>query len=259
MKIIVVMPAYNAELTLEKTYRDIPEGVVDEVILVDDASCDQTVEIARSLGIRTIVHPENRGYGGNQKTCYQEALKAGAEVVVMIHPDYQYDSTLTSKIIRPIIDGRADVVLGSRIRTRQECLEGGMPFYKYISNRFLTLVENIVLGQNLSEFHTGFRAFSRKVLETVPFTLNSDDFVFDTEILVEAVSFGFKIDEISVPTRYFKEASSVNFINSIIYGLKTLWTLVKYLLHNLGIKQFPLFKERGKISHRGHRDHREGF
>lgn len=241
MKVIVVMPAYNAELTLEKTYKDIPEGVIDEVILVDDDSKDRTVEVARSLGIRTIVHHKNRGYGGNQKTCYQEALRAGADIVVMIHPDYQYDSTLTSKIIRPIIDGRADVVLGSRIRTRKECLEGGMPLYKYISNRFLTLVENIVLGQNLSEFHTGFRAFKRGVLETVPFNLNSDDFVFDTEILVEAVAFGFKIDEIFVPTRYFEEASSVNFTNSLVYGLKTLWTLVKYVLHYLGIKKCSLF------------------
>lgn len=244
MKVLVVMPAYNAELTLEKTYRDIPEGIVDEVILVDDASRDRTVEIARSLGIKTVVHPKNRGYGGNQKTCYQEALKAGADIVIMIHPDYQYDSTLTSKIIRPIIDGRADVVLGSRIRTRQECLEGGMPIYKYISNRFLTLIENIVLGQNLSEFHTGFRAFSREVLETVPFNLNSDSFVFDTEILVEVLVFGFKIDEIFVPTRYFEEASSVNFTNSLIYGIKTLWTLVKYILHNLGIKKSPLFRHR---------------
>ena len=241
MKVVVVMPAYNAELTLEKTYRDIPEGVVDEVILVDDASKDRTVEVAKNLGIRTIVHSRNRGYGGNQKTCYKEALEAGADVVVMVHPDYQYDSTLTSKIISPIIDGRADVMLGSRIRTRKECLEGGMPVYKYIANRFLTFFENLVLGQNLSEFHTGFRAFKREVLETVPFMLNSDDFVFDTEVLVEAVAFGFRIDEISVPTRYFEEASSVGFLSGVIYGLKTLWTLVKYILHRLGVKRCPLF------------------
>lgn len=241
MKVVVVMPAYNAELTLKKTYQDIPPGVVDEVILVDDASKDKTAEVAKGLGIKTVVHPENRGYGGNQKTCYKEALAGGADVVVMIHPDYQYDSTLTPEIIKPIIDGRADVVLGSRIRTRQECLKGGMPLYKYISNRFLTFFENLVLGQNLSEFHTGFRAFKREVLEAIPFTLNSDDFVFDTEILVQAVVFGFRIDEISVPTRYFKEASSVNFMNGVIYGLKTLWTLVKFILHNLGIRRCPLF------------------
>ncbi len=242
MKIVVVMPAYNAELTLEKTYRDIPPGIIDEIILVDDASKDRTVEVAKRLGIRTIVHPENRGYGGNQKTCYREALTSGADIIVMIHPDYQYDSTLTPEIIRPIIDGRADVVLGSRIRTRRECLEGGMPLYKYISNRFLTFLENIVLGQNLSEFHTGFRAFKREVLETLPFIMNSNDFVFDTEILVQAVAFGFKIDEISVPTRYFEEASSVNFINGAIYGLKTLWTLVKFILHDSGIKKCRLFQ-----------------
>jgi glycosyltransferase involved in cell wall biosynthesis len=241
MKVIVVMPAYNAELTLEKTYRDIPQGVVDEVILVDDASKDRTVEIARELGIITIVHPENRGYGANQKTCYREALRRGADIIVMIHPDYQYDSALTPELIRPIEDGRADIVLGSRIRTRKECLEGGMPLYKYISNRFLTLIENIVLGQNLSEFHTGFRAFSREVLEKVPFYRNSDDFVFDTEILVQAVHFGFRIDEISVPTRYFKEASSVNFIQALIYGVKTLLTLVEYILHRSGVQRFGIF------------------
>ncbi len=231
MKVIVVMPAYNAEKTLEKTYRDIPSGIVDQIILVDDNSYDRTVEIARSLGITCFTHPENRGYGANQKTCYQEALAANADIVVMIHPDYQYDSTLTPEIIRPILTGRADVVLGSRIRTRQECLAGGMPLYKYIANRFLTFIENIVLGQNLSEFHTGFRAYTRKFLETVPYQLNSDDFVFDTEMLVEAAAFNFRIDEISVPTRYFKEASSVNFKNGLIYGIKTIWTLIKFLLH----------------------------
>ncbi len=234
MKTIAVMPAYNAEKTVEKTYRDIPQGVVDEVILVDDDSRDNTVKVARELGLTVIEHPQNRGYGGNQKTCYKEALKKGADVVVMIHPDYQYDSSLTPKLIEPILNGRADIVIGSRIRTRQESLDGGMPFYKYLGNRFLTLIENIVLGQNLSEFHTGFRAYSRRFLETVPFECNSDDFVFDTEILVQAVVFGFKIAEIPVPTRYFPEASSINFRRSVTYGLSTLWTLVKYILYQIG-------------------------
>ncbi|MDI6782210.1 MAG: glycosyltransferase family 2 protein [bacterium] len=234
MKIIVVMPAYNAEKTVEKTYRDIPQGVVDEVILVDDDSRDNTVEVARELGLTVIEHPQNRGYGGNQKTCYKEALKQGADVVVMIHPDYQYDSRLTPKLIEPILNGMADIAIGSRIRTREEALAGGMPFYKYLGNRFLTLIENIVLGQNLSEFHTGFRAYSRRFLETVPFQCNSDDFVFDTEILVQAVVFGFKIAEIPVPTRYFPEASSINFRRSVTYGLSTLWTLAKYIFYQIG-------------------------
>jgi glycosyltransferase involved in cell wall biosynthesis len=241
MKIIVVMPAYNAEKTLEKTYRDIPQGVVDEVILVDDNSHDNTVKVARELGLTVIEHPQNRGYGGNQKTCYKEALKQGADVVVMIHPDYQYDSRLTTKLIEPISSGMADIVIGSRIRTRKESLAGGMPFYKYLGNRFLTLIENIVLGQNLSEFHTGFRAYSRRFLETVPFKYNSDDFVFDTEILVQAVVFRFEIAEIPVPTRYFPEASSINFKRSVTYGLNTLCTLVKYILHQSGLVKWKIF------------------
>jgi glycosyltransferase involved in cell wall biosynthesis len=178
-KIIVIMPAYNAEKTLEKTYRDIPDGIVDRVILVDDGSHDKTVEIARKLKIETFVHPQNRGYGGNQKTCYMLALNEGADVVVMIHPDYQYDSSLAEELIKPILDGRFDVMLGSRIRTRQECLKGHMPVYKYYANRFLTILENVFLGQNLSEYHTGFRAFNKKVLKKLPFHKFSDDFVFD--------------------------------------------------------------------------------
>ena len=180
-KVIVVMPAYNAAQTLEKTYHDLPQEVVDKVILVDDVSHDETVEIARRLGLKVVVHIQNKGYGGNQKTCYIEALKDGADIVVMLHPDYQYDSTLVPELIQPVKEGRADLVLGSRLLSGGT-LEGGMPLYKYISNRFLTIVENLVLGQRLSECHTGFRAYSRRLLETIPFLLNSDQFVFDTEV-----------------------------------------------------------------------------
>lgn len=210
-KIIVVMPAYHAEKTIEKTYNDIPKEWVDETILVDDASQDKTVEISKSLGITTIAHHKNKGYGANQKTCYQEALKRRADIVVMIHPDYQYDAKLLPKIVQPIIQKNFDLVLGSRIRTRQEALAGGMPLYKYLANRFLTIVENIITGQNLSEWHTGFRAYSKKFLETIPFSNNSDDFVFDTEVLFQAVCFKFRIGEIPVPAKYFPEASSINF------------------------------------------------
>ncbi len=245
LKVVVVMPAYNAEKTLERTYRDIPEGVVDEVILGDDASRDKTVEIAKRLGIKVLEHRVNRGYGANQKTLYQEALKDGADIIVMIHPDYQYDSRLTPYLVGLIKDGICDVMIGTRIRTRRETLEGGMPLYKYLANRFLTFVENIVLGQNLSEFHSGFRAFRREVLETVPFEENSDGFVFDTQILVQAIVFNFRIGEIPVPTRYFKEASSVNLIDGIIYGIKTLWTLARYLLHLSRLKRYKLFLRKG--------------
>ncbi len=225
-KVIAVMPAYNAEKTLEKTYRDIPRGVVDRVVLVDDGSHDKTVELARRLKIKTIVHPQNRGYGGNQKTCYTIALSEGANVVVMIHPDYQYDATLTGELVRPILEGRFDVMLGSRIRTRRETLDGGMPLYKYISNRFLTIVENIILGQNLSEYHTGFRAFNKKVLKKVPFHKFSDDFVFDQQILIAAIRRGARVGETPVPVRYFPEASSANFKRSVKYGLETLASLM---------------------------------
>jgi glycosyltransferase involved in cell wall biosynthesis len=241
MKIVVIMPAYNAEKTLKKTYLDIPKGLVDEIILVDDASIDNTVKIAKELGIKVFEHTKNKGYGGNQKTCYKEALKIGADIIVMIHPDYQYDSRLLPKLVEPILEGNADVVIGSRIRTRKEALESGMPVYKYLGNRFLTLIENIVLGQNLSEFHSGFRAYTRKFLNTVPFELNSNDFVFDTEILVQAVMFNFRIAEIPVPTRYFPEASSINFKRSVVYGTATLWTLVKYILHKMGLIKCKIF------------------
>lgn len=230
------MPAYNAEKTLEKTYRDIPKDAAQEVIVVDDDSRDATVKVAKKLGIPVLVHEKNLGYGGNQKTCYREALSRGGEIIVMIHPDYQYDATLTSDLIKPIQEGRFDIMLGSRIRTRKESLEGGMPLYKYISNRFLTVLENIFLGLNLSEYHTGFRAFDRKVLENLPLKNFSNDFVFDQEILVSAHAGGFRMGEIPVPVRYFPEASSINFFRSSIYGLMIIRLLLLYLLYTLGIK-----------------------
>jgi len=227
-KVIVVMPAYNAEKTLLKTYKDIPLKIVNEVIVVDDDSKDQTVKVAKKLGLRTLIHKTNLGYGGNQKTCYQEALHRKADIIVMIHPDYQYDATLTPDLIKPILEGRFDIMLGSRIRSRYEALAGGMPLYKYISNRFLTLVENLILGLNLSEYHTGFRAYSKQVLEKIKFNNFSNDFVFDQEILIYAHKLGFKIGEIAVPVRYFPEASSINFFRSVKYGLMTVYTLLKY-------------------------------
>lgn len=240
-KVIVVMPAYNAAETLEKTYHDIPAGSVDEIILVDDRSSDNTVEIARRLGIHTIVHEVNRGYGGNQKTCYREALRRGADIVIMIHPDYQYDSRLVPYILGFLDLGICDVVLGSRIRTRRETLECGMPAYKYFFNRMLTITENVVLGQNVSDFHTGYRAYTREVLETIPFMRNSDNFVFDTEFLVQTVYFGFRIGCVPVPVRYFSEASSIDFSNSAVYGLQTLNALAKFMLQKAGLRRYALF------------------
>lgn len=242
-KVIVVMPAYNAAETLEKTYNDLPREIVDEIILVDDVSQDETVEIARRLGLKVIIHVQNTGYGGNQKTCYLEALKDGASVVVMLHPDYQYDSRLVPELIRPIQEGTADLVLGSRI-LGGEALGGGMPLYKYLSNRFLTLVENLAFRKRLSEYHTGFRAYSRRFLETIPFLLNSDRFVFDSEILAQAVAYGFEITEIPVPTRYFKEASSVGVKDGLVYGIQTLGIVTKYLLNRFGILKSDQFHKR---------------
>lgn len=230
MKVIAVMPAYNAAKTLAKTIKDIPPQTVDEIILVDDFSKDDTSKVAKQLGLTVIKHPQNRGYGGNQKTCYTIALSNDADVVVMIHPDYQYDSSLTKEMVAPIIAGRFDVMLGSRIRTRAEALAGGMPLYKYIGNRFLTLVENLILGQNLSEYHTGFRAFHRRVLEKLPFHKYSDDFVFDSQVLFGAIANNERIGEVAVPVRYFEEASSINFIRSCIYGLSILRDLGLFML-----------------------------
>ena len=240
--VIVVMPAYNAAQTLERTYHDIPMDVVDKVILVDDVSQDETVEIARRLGLETVIHTQNRGYGGNQKTCYLQALQEGADIVVMLHPDYQYDSTRLPALIAPILEGRADMMLGSRL-LGGGTLAGGMPIWKYISNRFLTITENLILGLKLSEAHTGLRAYRREVLETIPFLLNSDDFVFDTQVIAQVAAFGFRIGEIAVPTRYFEEASSVNFRRSVTYGFATLWTMFQFLIHKLGLAEVPLFKQ----------------
>jgi glycosyltransferase involved in cell wall biosynthesis len=241
MKKIVVMPALNAETTVEKTVEAIPEGAVDEIILVDDASTDRTVEIARDIGLMVLTHERTLGYGANQKTCYKTALERGADIVIMIHPDYQYDSSLAPHMLHFIEDGYFDIMLGTRIRTRAEALAGGMPVYKYIANRFLTIFENVALGQNLSEFHTGYRAYSRKVLETIPWENNSDDFVFDTQFLVQAVYFGFSIAEIPVPVRYMKEASSINFKRSTEYGLLTLAQVGRFLLQKWGLTDYPMF------------------
>lgn len=241
MKVIAVMPAYNAERTLEPTYRDIPPGVVDEIILVDDASTDNTVKIAEKLGLTVVRHPVNKGYGANQKTCYRLALEKGADIIVMIHPDYQYDSRLIVHIIGLLKEGFLDVMLGSRIRSRKEALEGGMPLYKYFANRSLTFIENICLGMNLSEWHTGFRAFTRKVLETIPWQNNSDDFVFDSQVLVQCVAFGFRIGEIPVPVRYHETSSSINFHRSLKYGIQTIITVFKFILHRTHIIKSKLF------------------
>ncbi len=243
-KVIAVMPAYNAELTLDKTFRDIPTGSVDEVILTDDASTDRTVEVAQKLGMTVLCHERNKGYGGNQKTCYDTALAKGADAVVMIHPDYQYDARVIPFALGFLKTGICDVVLGSRIRTRREALDGGMPVYKYISNRFLTIFENTMLGQNLGDFHSGFRVYTREVLETIPFHRNSDDFVFDSEFLAQAVYFGFRIGDIPIPTRYFHEASSINFRRSSKYGIQTVGVMTKFLLQKAGLGHFPLFESR---------------
>jgi glycosyltransferase involved in cell wall biosynthesis len=244
-KLIVIMPAYNAEKTLRVTYEELPHEYVDEVILVDDASRDETTRVAHELGIRTIIHTENKGYGGNQKTCYREALSHGADIVVMVHPDYQYSPRLVAAMASMIASGHYDVVLGSRI-LGGTALKGGMPLYKYIANRFLTLTENLALGVKLSEYHTGFRAFTREVLETLPLGENSDDFVFDSEMLVQAVYFGFRIGELSCPTRYFKEASSINFRRSVKYGFGVITGILKYLLQRLGVKRFAILDSEGR-------------
>jgi len=241
-KIIIVMPAYNAAKTLDMTYREIPMDIVDDIILVDDASRDDTVKQATELGIHTIIHQKNLGYGGNQKTCYAEALARDADVVVMLHPDYQYSPRLISAMSSMIVSGHYDLVLASRILGGM-ALKGGMPIYKYIANRVLTFIENLVLGVKLSEYHTGYRAFSRKLLETLPLDANSDDFVFDNQMLAQAVHFGFRIGEISCPTRYFQDASSISFRRSVKYGFGVLATSAKYLLHKYGISQSPLFQQ----------------
>ena len=239
-KIIVVMPAYNAEKTLEKTHSAIPFEIVDDVILVDDASHDNTSEIAKRMGIRTIIHETNVGYGGNQKTCYRTALALGADIVIMVHPDYQYTPKLIPSMASIIAYGEFDAVLGSRI-LGVGALKGGMPIYKYISNRFLTLIENLLLGHKLSEFHTGYRAFSREILERLPLEKNSNDFVFDNQMLAQIIWFGYRIGEVSCPTKYFADASSINFRRSVTYGLGVLRTAAQFRLQKWGLCASPIF------------------
>lgn len=229
-KVIVVLPAYNAEKTLEKTVGDIPKDVADEIILVDDFSRDKTSDLAEKMGLKVFRHEKNKGYGANQKTCYKLALAEGAEIVVMLHPDYQYDPRLIKYFVEFIRDGYFDVMLGSRIRSRKEALERGMPKYKYAANRILSLFENLASGQNLSEWHTGMRAYKREVLENVDFLKNSDDFVFDSQILFQIIEKGYRIGEIPVPVRYFKESSSINFSRSVKYGLGTVLAALRFLI-----------------------------
>ena len=238
-KIVIVMPAYNAALTLEKTYYALPEGSYSQIILVDDASSDNTLEIASKLNLLAIRHRKNRGYGGNQKTCYTKALEEGADIVVMLHPDYQYDPTIAKDIVQPILQGEADVVLASRMLG--DPLAGGMPLYKFVANKFLTMLENITLGTHLSEFHTGYRAYNRHALECVNFEANSENFVFDNEILVQFVLKKMRIKEIPVPTRYSFDSSSVSFKAGVIYGFSILKTILKYLLFKWGIVSLKQF------------------
>ena len=243
-KIVVVLPAYNASKTLEMTYSEIPFEFVDDVVLVDDASRDDTAGVAQRLGIRTIIHEQNKGYGGNQKTCYRTALDLGADIVVMLHPDHQYTPRLITAMASMIAYGEFDAVLASRI-LGIGALKGGMPLYKYIANRFLTLAENILLGHKLSEYHTGYRAFSRDLLERLPLDENSDDFVFDNQMLAQIVWFGYRIGEVSCPTKYFEEASSINFRRSVVYGLGVLKTAVKFRMSHLGLLNSPVFPRSG--------------
>jgi len=240
-KVIVVMPAYNAEKTLEKTLKDIPSDWVDEIILTDDCSRDGTVELAKKLGLQVFVHQKNMGYGANQKTCYDEAFKLGGDIIVMVHPDHQYDPKVIPQLIKPLLNEECDAVFGSRMLGGRP-LEGGMPKWKYLANIFLTAFENAVFYMYLTEYHSGFRAYSRKYLETVKYKLNSDDFVFDSEIIAQAVVHNIRIKEIPIQTRYFKEASQIGFWRSVVYGLSILKMLVKFKLHKKGIKKFRMFR-----------------
>jgi len=243
-RVTVILPAYNAARTLERTFAEIPRDVVDEVILTDDGSKDETVALSKRLGIHTLVHERNRGYGANQKTCYAAALARGADIVVMLHPDYQYSPRLVTAMASMIASGHYDVVLGSRILGRG-ALAGGMPLYKYVANRGLKFLENLLLGLKLSEYHTGYRAWSRKVLEGLVLARCSDDFVFDNEMLAQAAFAGFAIGEISCPTRYFAEASSINFRRSVIYGLGVLRTALAFRLARWRVRPSPLFRDEG--------------
>jgi len=240
--VVIVMPAYNAAKTLEDTFRAIPSGYYDEIVVVDDHSRDETTELARRLNLKAIRHPHNVGYGGNQKTCYMEALRDGADIVVMLHPDGQYDPAIIPEMIRPIREGRADMVLGSRMMVEGSAARGGMPWWKRMANRFLTAVENLAMGRRFSECHTGYRAYSRRFLETVPFLRNSNGFVFDTEVIFQAVHFGLPVEEVPISTRYFAEASSVGFRVGVVYGLGTLATAARFLLHRSGIVRSEKFR-----------------
>ena len=240
-RVMAVMPAYNAAATIQRTVADIPPGSVHDILVVDDGSRDDTVAVARELGLRVIEHPRNQGYGANQKTCYTAALATDADIILMIHPDYQYDSRVVPYLVGFLELGICDVVLGSRIRTRREALDGGMPIWKYLANRVLTAIENMALGQNLGDFHSGLRAYRREVLATIPFQSNSDGFVFDTQFLVQCVHFGFRVGDVPVPVRYFNEASSIDFRNSVRYGLATLTTLAQYWIQRLGLARLRLF------------------
>ena len=244
-KICVVMPAYNAAKTLQKTYDEIPKDIVDEIILTDDASRDKTVKVAEGLGIKTFVHIQNKGYGANQKTCYKAALDAGADITIMLHPDYQYTPKLITPMASMIAEGVFDAVIGSRI-LGNKAMRGGMPFYKYVSNRFLTLTENAIINQKLSEYHTGYRAFSKKVLETIPLIENSDDFIFDNQMLCQTLYFGFEVGEVSCPALYFDDASSISFNRSVTYGIGVLETALKYAMAKRGMGHFKIFNPNGK-------------
>ncbi len=241
-KVVVVMPAYNAEKTLHQTLLEIDRSIVDEIVLVDDCSRDDTVQLARKLGVQhVVVHEKNQGYGGNQKSCYRKALEVGADIVIMLHPDYQYTPKLIPAMAGILANGLYDVALASRI-LGGGALKGGMPLYKYIANRFLTFAENVLTGMKLSEYHTGYRAFTRKVLETLPLQVNDNDFIFDNEMLVQTHFAGFRIAEITCPTKYFKDASSINFQRSLKYGFGCLWRAVLFVLARRGIYTAPIFR-----------------
>jgi glycosyltransferase involved in cell wall biosynthesis len=247
-KVVVVMPAYNAEKTLERTFQDIPVDIVDEILLVDDYSHDETIKIAQKLGIRSFLHERNMGYGRNQKTCYTEALALGADIIVMLHPDYQYSPKIIPALTGLIASSEYDLAIGSRI-LGGKARQGGMPLYKYLANRFLTAVQNLCLGAKLSEYHTGYRAFSRRVLEALPLWENSDDFIFDNEMLSQAIYFNFRVGEVTCPTRYFAEASSINFRRSVKYGFGVLFTSLKFFIQKRGWMNFRIFSPTGRGLH----------
>ena len=244
-KVIVVMPAFNAEKTLKMTYEDIPKDIVDEVLLVDDKSHDKTVQKARELGLTTYTHKDNLGYGGNQKTCYFEALKRGADIVIMLHPDYQYPGKLIPAMAGLLATDMFDIALGSRVLGGM-ALKGDMPFYKYVANRVLTLIDNIITGQKISEYHTGYRAFKKDVLLNLPLLENSNDFLFDNQMLIQAAYFGYRIGEITSPTNYNREASSISFRRSVVYGLGVLWVGLQFVLVKLGLMKSRIFDKNGK-------------